>query len=84
MKTVKTKKKKPARPSGGFDAVKRMRDIRDKIDKDIEGMTFEEEKEYFSPSEAASEKKAHPGDSIMGKFLGISVSGSINQLNATR
>ena len=39
MKTVKTKKK--------FDAVKMMRDIRDKIDKDIEGMTFEEEKEYF-------------------------------------
>ncbi|MEQ8553636.1 MAG: hypothetical protein RIC06_20820 [Cyclobacteriaceae bacterium] len=47
MKTVKTKNKKSARPSGGFDAVKMMRDIRDKIDKDIEGMTFEEEKEYF-------------------------------------
>ena len=39
MKTVKTTKK--------FDAVKMMRDIRDKIDRDIEGMTFEEEKEYF-------------------------------------
>lgn len=24
-----------------------MREIRDKIDKDIEGMTFEQEKEYF-------------------------------------
>ena len=30
-----------------FGAVKLMREIRDQIDKDIEGMTFEEEKEYF-------------------------------------
>ncbi|HET7361391.1 MAG TPA: hypothetical protein VFI78_05600 [Salinimicrobium sp.] len=30
-----------------FDAVKMMRDIRNQIDKDLEGMTFEQEKEYF-------------------------------------
>ena len=30
-----------------FDSVKMMRDIRDKISKDIEGMTFEEEKRYL-------------------------------------
>ncbi len=36
-----------------FDSVKMMREIRNKIDKDIEGMTFEEEKEYFRK---ASEK----------------------------
>ena len=41
MKTkVKTEKK--------FDAVKMMRDIRNKIDKEIAGMTFEQEREYFN------------------------------------
>jgi len=30
-----------------FDAVKMMRDIRNKIDKDIEGMSFEEQKAYI-------------------------------------
>jgi hypothetical protein len=45
MKTIETTKK--------FDAVKMMREIRDKIDRDIEGMTFEQEKEYFRK---ASEK----------------------------
>ncbi len=39
MKTIEKTKK--------FDAVKMMRDIRNKIDKDIAGMTFEQEKEYF-------------------------------------
>ena len=39
MKTTETTKK--------FDALKMIRDIRNKIDKDTEGMTFEEEKEYF-------------------------------------
>ena len=36
--TSKTKK---------FDSVKMMRDIREKISKDIEGMTLEEEKKYL-------------------------------------
>jgi len=49
MKKVKTKKK--------FDAVKMMRDIRDEIDKDIEGMTFEEEKEYFRKGAEKYEKE---------------------------
>lgn len=30
-----------------FDSVKMMRDIRDKISKDIQGMTLEEEKKYI-------------------------------------
>ena len=30
-----------------FDSVKMMRDIRDKISKDIEGMTLEEERKYL-------------------------------------
>jgi len=30
-----------------FDAVKMMRGIRDQVDRDIQGMTFEQEKEYF-------------------------------------
>ena len=31
-----------------FDPVKMMRDIRDKISRDIQGMTLEEEKEYLA------------------------------------
>jgi hypothetical protein len=31
-----------------FDCVKMMRDIRDKISRDIQGMTLEEEKEYLA------------------------------------
>lgn len=31
----------------GFDAVQHMRVIRDRISRDIEGMTFEEEKSYY-------------------------------------
>ena len=30
-----------------FDSVKMMRDIRDKISRDIEGMTLEEERRYL-------------------------------------
>jgi len=40
MKTNITTKK-------DFDAVELMRNIRTQIGKDIEGMTFEQEKEYF-------------------------------------
>lgn len=32
----------------GFDSVKMMRDIRNRISKDIQGMTLEEEKEYLA------------------------------------
>lgn len=31
----------------GFDAVQQMREARDRISRDIEGMTFEEEKAYY-------------------------------------
>ena len=31
-----------------FDSVKMMRDIRDKMSRDIQGMTLEEEKEYLT------------------------------------
>lgn len=31
----------------GFDAVQQMRAARDRISRDIEGMTFEEEKAYY-------------------------------------
>ncbi len=37
----------PNRKNKDFDAVKMMRDIRDKIDRDIAGMTFEEQKAYL-------------------------------------
>jgi hypothetical protein len=40
MKVAEKKAKK-------FDTVKMMRDIRNQMDKDIEGMTFEQEKAYF-------------------------------------
>ncbi len=38
-----------------------MRDIRDKIDKDIEGMTFEEEKEYFRKGAEEYKKQEKSG-----------------------
>ncbi len=41
------KKKEPARPAGGFDTVKTFRKIKDKISKDLSGMSFEEIKEYL-------------------------------------
>ena len=37
-----------------FDSVKMMRDIRDKISRDIQGMTLEEEKEYLTKLIAGS------------------------------
>jgi len=44
MKT-QTKKKKTAKKK--FDAVKMMREIRDKLTQEIMGMTYEQEKEYL-------------------------------------
>jgi hypothetical protein len=43
-----------------FDAVKMMRDICNKVDKDIEGMTFEQEKEYFKKGAAVFKHQAKP------------------------
>ena len=43
MKTKKT----PSAAIKGFKAVKFMRDTRDKISQDIQGMTFEEVLKYF-------------------------------------
>ena len=43
MKTKETTKKK-------FDAVKMMRKIRNKIDKETEGMNFEQLKQYYKQS----------------------------------
>ncbi len=54
MKTrAKTEKK--------FDAVKMMRDIRNKIDKEIAGMTFEQEQEYFKNGTEKFRKQTTPG-----------------------
>jgi hypothetical protein len=39
--------KKGSNKEKKFDSVKLMRDIRDKISKDIEGMTLDEEKRYL-------------------------------------
>ncbi len=51
MKTnIKTEKK--------FDAVKMMRDIRDKIDKETKGMSFEQLKQYYKNSAEENRKKA--------------------------
>lgn len=48
MKTKpKNEKKTPARPKGGFDAVKFMREQRDTISKDIMNLSPEEIVEYF-------------------------------------
>lgn len=41
-----------------FDAVKMMRDIRDKIDKETEGMTFEELKKYYEQSAKENRNRA--------------------------
>lgn len=51
MKTdAKTEKK--------FDAVKMMREIRDKIDKETKGMTFQELKKYYKESAEKNRKRA--------------------------
>lgn len=39
--------KKESNKEKKFDSVKMMRDIRDKISRDIEGMTLEEERRYL-------------------------------------
>ncbi|HHP7242854.1 MAG TPA: hypothetical protein ACFCUD_14350 [Cyclobacteriaceae bacterium] len=41
-----------------FDAVKMMREIRDKIDKETEGMTFEQLKQYYKQSAEKNRKRA--------------------------
>ena len=45
-KTKKTEKK-PSRVVGGFDAIKVMREIRDKISLEIMDMNYEEERAYL-------------------------------------
>ena len=56
----KKPEKKPARPAGGFDAIKTMRKIRDEISLEIMNMTYEEEREYLdkllSEGKAQAEK----------------------------
>jgi hypothetical protein len=54
MKAIETNKK--------FDAVKMMRDIRNKIDKDIDGMTIEQEKEYFKKGAERAKKYQKVGN----------------------
>lgn len=56
--TNKKTKKKPARPAGGFDAIKTMREIRDKIILEIMNMTYEEEREYLD--KLLAEEKSQP------------------------
>lgn len=41
-----------------FDSVKMMRDIRDSISRDIQGMTLEEEKEYLTRLISGSKDQA--------------------------
>lgn len=45
---TKEKGKKPTRQAGGFDAVKTMRDIRDKISVETQNMTLEQLKKYVA------------------------------------
>ncbi len=47
MKTKTKKQQRLTRPAGGFDAVKSMREIRDKISLEIADMNFEQLKAYF-------------------------------------
>lgn len=51
MKTKPTIEKK-------FDAVKMMREIRNKIDRETEGMSFEQLKNYYENSVTENRKKA--------------------------
>lgn len=41
-----------------FDAVKMMRDIRDKIDKETEGMSYEQLQDYYRQSRKENQRKA--------------------------
>jgi hypothetical protein len=54
--------KKAIEKTKKFDAVKMMREIHNKIEKDIEGMTFEQEKEYFKNGAERAEKYKTVGD----------------------
>lgn len=49
--------KNSTKPIEGFKAVKFMREVRDKISKDIEGMSFEQIKEYFEKRKLKLAKK---------------------------
>ena len=61
MKTKKNTEK-------SFDAVQMMRDIRDKIDKETEGMSFEELKNYFNQCRSKNRKHANSqGETAKGK-----------------
>ncbi|MEQ9304677.1 MAG: hypothetical protein RJQ14_12285 [Marinoscillum sp.] len=51
MKTKTTSEKK-------IDAVKMMRDIRNKIDRETEGMTFKQLKHYYENNETENRKQA--------------------------
>ena len=51
MKTKQITKKK-------FDAVKMMREIRDKIDKETQGMTFAQLKKYYKQSAEESRQSS--------------------------
>jgi len=43
-----------------FDAVKMMREARDRISRDIEGMSFEEQKAYFKEHALETRDKLRP------------------------
>ncbi|MEX0811737.1 MAG: hypothetical protein WD048_05935 [Chitinophagales bacterium] len=56
MKTDDRKQKKRQDSSKNIDAVKLMRKIRDKMDRDLIDMDFEKEKEYFKKKAEAFTK----------------------------
>lgn len=56
-------KQKAKRTKKDVDAVKLMRDIRNKVDKDIADMTFEEELEYFKKGAETFRKTTKSSDS---------------------
>lgn len=57
MKPIK-KETTPARPAGGFDAVKMMRDIRDKISSETQNMSFDDLKSYVNKKIQKSKMKS--------------------------
>ena len=56
MKTTTIKSKLPKKKAKSLDAVKLMREIRDKMSKEIKGMTFEEETDYIEKMIASGKK----------------------------
>lgn len=62
MKTKEKKKQKPKRAKKDLDAVKLMREIRNKVDKDIADMSFEEELEYFKKGTETFRKTTKSSD----------------------